>query len=245
MNKSNYYYEKLIQSFIFSDNSWKDIIDFDKPYENIYQSDFLKILSHVVLKYQKKECLESSQINALQIFLSDLRFEFPYQSQTEKESYWNVINNLIRISNQIGDQHAVDFYQAEIEKRYGIYRDSDRELDLLIRDLLKNPREIKIDLANDIFSLGLFFEGIDQLPQDHIEFLTLNQDLFSTINAIMAENIKILLDPIIRNRFLYLLKKNQKIINSKSYVPIGTIFEERAFQVQNQLVLKKLESQGH
>lgn len=246
MNKNNYYYRKLAQSIIFSEKSWKKIVDFSDPHDNVYEEEFLRSLYHLLLFYQRKDCLEKEDIDRLQIFLSDIRFTYPYQSRTEKENIYTMVNEMIRMSNGISDSGTGKFYMEEYRKRYGIYAKTAFGKDLLARYFAyyidDEPRGIKLDLAYDIYSLTLLHHDIADLTQEHIDNLSLTDSYLSALNALESENVELLGNPIIRNRFLYILRRNQDLMSQKrEEISTGNKNDDKMFEQHNQFVLRRLE----
>lgn len=249
MNKNNYYYRKLAQSIIFSEEHWREIIDFDDPHDNVYSTDFLLSFYRLLLHYQKKSCLEKEDINQLQQFLSDIRFTYPYESRTEKEDIYAIINEMIRMSNGISDFGIGKFYMEEYRKRYGVYAKTPFGKELLARYfayyLDEEPRGIKKDLAYDIYSLTLLHHDIADLTQEHIDNFSLTDCYLSTLNALLEENKTLLMDPVIRSRFLYILKRNKRLLTKKGEtVSTGNKNDDKMFERHNEFVLKKLEKLG-
>ena len=110
MNKNNYYYRKLAQSIIFSEEPWREIPDFNDPHDNVYSTKFLRSLHQLLLFYERKACLEKEDIDRLQKMLSDIRFSYPYQSKTEKGEIYSLINEMIYMSNRMEDTGTDLFY---------------------------------------------------------------------------------------------------------------------------------------
>lgn len=249
MNKNNYYYRKLAQSIIFSEEPWRKIIDFDDPHDNVYSTDFLLSLYQLLLFYERKACLEKEDINQLQKLLSDIRFSYPYKSRTEKEEIYAIINEMIRMSNGISDFGIGKFYMEEYRKRYGVYAKTPFGQKLLARYfayyLDEEPRGIKKDLAYDIYSLTLLHHDIADLTQEHIDNFSLTDCYLSTLNALLEENKTLLMDPVIRSRFLYILKRNKRLLTKKGEtVSTGNKNDDKMFERHNEFVLKKLEKLG-
>lgn len=245
MSKSSYYYKKLAQSIIFSEKHWTEIVDPKDPYDNVYTEAFLISFYMLIMKYQKEACLEPEEIKKISILLSDLRLTYPYQSRTEKEEVIYCINEMIRLSNHITGSHIDDFYMEEYRKRYGIYAKTPFGKDMLARYwayfIDEEPRDIKQDLSQDIYPLMLLFHGTEELTTDHLHAFLLTDCLFSTINALSCERRSILEDPIVRERFLYLLRKNKELLSSRTYESSGNENDDMIFKIQNQLVLRRLE----
>jgi len=246
MNKNSYYYRKLAQSIIFSDEHWRKIVDFDDPHDNVYSEEFLCSLYHLLLRYQRKSCLETVDINQLQQFLSDVRFTYPYSSRTEKEEIYAIVNEMIRMSNRMDDSGIGKFYMEEYKKRYGTYARTPLGKDLLARYfaycLDEEPRGIKKDLAYDIYSLTLLHYDIADLSQEHIDNFSLTDCYLSTLNALLEENKGLLMDPIIRNRFLYILRRNKSLLSEKrEEISTGNKNDDKMFERHNQFVLRRLE----
>lgn len=249
MNKNNYYYRKLAQSIIFSEEPWRKIIDFDDPHDNVYSTDFLLSLYQLLLFYERKSCLEKEDINQLQKLLSDIRFSYPYKSRTEKEDIYAIINEMIRMSNGISNSGIGKFYMEEYRKRYGVYAKLPFGKELLARYfayyLDEEPRGIKKDLAYDIYSLTLLHHDIADLTQEHIDNFSLTDCYLSTLNALLEENKTLLMDPVIRSRFLYILKRNKRLLTKKGEtVSTGNKNDDKMFERHNEFVLKKLEKLG-
>lgn len=246
MNKNNYYYRKLAQSIIFSEESWQEIVDFEDPHDNVFSSDFLLSFYQLLLRYQRKACLEKADIDQLQQFLSDIRFTYPYSSRTEKEEIYSIVNEMIRMSNGIDDSGIGKFYMEEYRKRYGIYAKTSLGKDLLARYfayyLDSEPRGIKKDLAYDIYSLTLLHHDIADLTQEHIDNFSLTDCYLSTLNALLEENRELLIDPVIRNRFLYILRRNKRLLREKGEtISTGDKNDDRMFARHNEFVLKRME----
>lgn len=245
MSKNNYYYKKLAQSIIFGELSWQEIVDLDDPHDNVYSEEFLTSLYHLLLSYQRKACLEREDIKKLQTLLSDLRFTYPYQSRTEKIEIYSMINEMIRMSNEISDSGIGTFYMEEYKKRYGVYAPTNFGKDLLAKYVAYyldgEPRGIKKDLSQDIYPLTLFYYGIEDLTEEHMHNFSMSDCFFSTINALLAEQKEILNDTIIRGRFLTILRKNRELLNRKECESSGNEKDDKMFERHNQFILKRLE----
>lgn len=244
MNKNNYYYRKLGQSILFSDMDWKDIVDENNSYDNIFCEDFLTNFHELLTIYQQKECLEKEEQNKLFLLLSDIRHDYPYQTKTEKETIFNKINDMIRLGNRMRDDGAFAFYLEEYQKRYGIYANGKKKLEEMIvyyyiYHVDGDMHMIKQDLASDIYPLALLFYPIELLSDEHINHLLLSDLLLSSINAVSIEYPEIISDDTIRNRFLWLLKKNKELLKTQC-VSSGDYINDMNFKIQNHLLLKKL-----
>lgn len=246
MNKNNYYYRKLAQSIIFSEEPWQEVVDVDDPHDNVCSSQFLLSLFQLLLSYERKACLEKDDIDRVQKLLSDIRFTYSYQSRTEKEEIYSLINEMIRMGNRMEDYGAITFYMEEYRKRYGVYARIPLGRDLLAKYyayyLDGEPRGIKKDLALDIYPLILLHYGIQDLTTKYLDEFVLDDGYLSALNALLAENKTLLLDSTIRKRFLYVLRKNKKLlIEKREEISTGDKKDDKMFERHNEFVLRRLE----
>lgn len=246
MNKNNYYYRKLAQSIIFSENSWQEIVDPEDSFDNVCTTEFLLSLFRLLLFYHKKACLEKVDIERLQKLLSDIRFLYPYQSRTEKEEIYSLINTMIRMGNQIEDIGIGRFYLSEYRKRYGVYAKVPIAKELLAcyyaYYLDDEPRGIKKDLSLDIYPLILLNHGVEELTTKYLEEFLLDDGYLSAVNALFAENKKLLFDSAIRKRFLYVLRQNKKLLTeNREKISSGDKKDDEIFERHNAFVLQRLE----
>lgn len=242
MNKSNYYYKKLGQSFIFNEQHWLDIVEPTEPYDNVYCKAFLESFHELLDEYDSWQCLDSYDKRNLFVFLSDVRSNYPYQTRSEKKEIYLKINEMISSGNKIGDENVLAFYISEYRKRYGSYV-KNPTLQKLIACWFasfvdQDPTDIKTDLGHDIFPLILLFHPIESLTREHEDHFLLNEYFLSTISAMIEEAPEILKDPEIKKRFLYFLEKN------RSLAPLSTSTEDNhdlLFRTQNKLLIKRLD----
>lgn len=248
MSKNNYYYKKLAQAIIFSDSNWESIVDFNDPCDNIFCVEFLDALWNVLMEYEKKKCLEEAEKNNVAILLSDLRDLYPYETRTEKECIWEYINQLITLNNLIcHDKDGVLlFCLEEYKKRYGSSQKCEftNGCMLVLRQLVSHDvKTMKEDIAYDIYPLTLLYHTIEELTPEHVENFLMSEFFISTLNALRVEYPSVLEDAEIRNRFLYILRKNREKFQTKNYGPLDQ--HDLFFQMGNHQLLKQLERKNN
>lgn len=241
MNKSNYYYKKLGQSFIFNEQNWHDIIDPTEPHDNVFSPEFLNVFHELLFEYYQLECLDPCDRSKIFQFLNDLRFDYPFQTKSEKREITLKVNEMISLGNQIGDTNALSFYLSEYQKRYGSYVTSPTFQRLLAYYFAifvdEDPIDIKTDLGQDIYPLILLFHPIESLTSEHEEYFLLAQCFLSAVSVMIEEAPTLLQDPIIKKRFLYFLERNRCL------APLSTSKEDNhdlLFRVQNKQLIKRL-----
>lgn len=245
MSKNNYYYKTLAQSIIFSEDSWQDIVDPNEPHDNIFTQEFISALTSLLIQYDQDHCLEEKEKKRVLSLLNDLRFSYPYQTRTERKFIFADINDLIRFTNGIDDKQVNAFFRREYEKRYGRYFKFDcfKEVSyLLFSEVLKEgPEGIKFELSQDIYSLILLFHPIEDLSEEEIMILVLSNCFLSTVNALEVEYPSLLKDPIIRNRFLWILRKNRELFQDPNFKVSDEHDTDIRTRLQSKLLEKRLE----
>lgn len=242
MNKNNYYYKKLGQAFLFDDRNWKEIVEFDDPYDNVYTEAFLKSFYHLLLEYQSKKCMEEEQQKRAITFLNEYRFSYPYQSRTEKEAVYSYLNDMNRLANTMNDKNVMKFYYEEFMKRYGVYFQSKFfqkfSVWFLSRFVFEGIESIKEDLANDVYSAMLLHYSAEEIGTD--EHLLLAYCTLSFINAMEAEEPHLINDEEIISRYINILEKNKRFLESSDYIYQEYNNDDAIFKIQNEMLLSKL-----
>lgn len=172
MNKNSYYYKKIGQAILFDDKDYRNIVNINALYENVDMESFLKPFYMLLLEYQMKKCLEEEQQKRASLFLNDIRFSYPYQSRTEKETIYSYLNEILRLVNSMSDKNAMKFYHEEFMKRYGVYFKSTLFQNIyagfMCNFMFDGVESMKEDLANDIYSAMLLRYSIEELEQINI-----------------------------------------------------------------------------
>jgi len=244
MNKNNYYYRKLAQTFIFAEGSWKDIVDFGNPHDNIFTKEFILQLEDLLVEYYQQSCLEEEEKENVISLLNDIRFCYPYQNQAEKSFVYGKVNNMLDLTNEISNQYVIEFCKREYEKRYGRYLNFGclkKFSYLLFSEFLKEGVcGVKNDISQDIYPLTLLFHSLDELSIEHKNVFLASQWFLSTLSAIEVECPEILNDSEIRNRFLSILKESQYYFKNPQSLDRDGDFDFRT-RIQNKILLRRLE----
>lgn len=245
MNKNNYYYRKLAQTFLYSDGSWRDIIDPKDPHDNIFTVDFILQLEDLLVEYYQKSCLADYQKEVLYSLLNDIRFCYPYKNQTEKRFVYNKVNEMLDLIYEASDDNIEIFYKSEYEKRYGRYLKFGclKEFSyVLFSELLKEGfYGIEINISQDIYPLTLLYHSLEEMPDEHKNAFLTSECFLSTLSAIEVECPEVLQDNEIRNRFLTILRQNQYYFKNPQIVVGDGDYDIRT-RIQNKILLRRLEN---
>ena len=159
----------------------------------------LLIFSEAIKLYTGYSNLDPVLKDRIQTILNNLRFDETLELATDKNIFWNTINDLIIKVNQIGEKDFIDIIAAHAALRCLTKKDIN----------VIEKKELYNAIASDYQVFLSLFKSEEEFIEDSITKLELDPNFLGTVNYILNIIPNILEIEQIQSRLLYTLLQNQ------------------------------------
>lgn len=207
---SNYFYDKLIQAFLYSDLVYEDV---KKGKYDFYvlSTSFIAEFIYLIESYIDYKILDENLLNKIYTMIAYIKENANFVDKETKSYYHEIFNELILELIQSKDTDTSIFFKNEQRKRLN-------GLEIIV-NFGKSSQEV-IDFLKESISFDFVFliyhtEIVDEIEfEKEIDTLMLDEFYFASLNAILDECPEILKDEIFRRRVKKVIELNKKNIKS-------------------------------
>lgn len=207
---SNYFYDKLIQAFLYSDLVYEDVKK-GKYDCYILSTDFVAEFIYLIESYVDYQILDENSLEKVYTIIAYIKEKANYVDAGAKSYYHEIFNELILSLIRSKNNNVAIFFKNEKRKRLnGLEK---------IVNFRKSSQEVieflKESISFDFVFLIYHTEIIDENEfEKELDSLMLDEFYFASLNAILYECPEILENEIFRKRVKKIIELNKKNIKS-------------------------------